>query len=51
VACLAGESFGEYGAGYIRFSYANSFENLMDAAARIRAFMVRSGERMEASVR
>ncbi len=28
--------FGEYGDGYIRFSYANSLENLMEAVARIR---------------
>ena len=37
VACLNGGSFGEFGEGYIRFSYANSFENLMEAATRIRA--------------
>lgn len=35
VACLNGASFGEYGEGYIRFSYANSIENLMEAARRI----------------
>jgi aspartate/methionine/tyrosine aminotransferase len=38
VACLDGGSFGEFGRGYIRFSYANSFENLMRAAERIRAW-------------
>ncbi len=36
VACLNGTSFGEYGDGYLRFSYANSYENLMDAVERIR---------------
>ncbi len=36
VACLNGGSFGEYGDGYIRFSYANSLENLLEAASRIR---------------
>jgi aspartate aminotransferase len=36
VACLNGGSFGEYGEGYIRFSYANSMENLMEAAQRMR---------------
>lgn len=36
VACLDGAAFGEFGEGYIRFSYANSLENLMDAAQRIR---------------
>ena len=35
VACLNGGCFGEYGDGYIRFSYANSLENLMEAVARI----------------
>lgn len=37
VACLSGTAFGEYGEGYIRFSYANSFENLMLAVERISA--------------
>jgi aspartate/methionine/tyrosine aminotransferase len=36
VACLDGGAFGEFGEGYIRFSYANSFENLMEAVARIK---------------
>jgi len=36
VACLNGGGFGEYGEGYIRFSYANSYENLMRAIERIR---------------
>ena len=35
VAGLNGGAFGEYGDGYIRFSYANSLENLMEAVARI----------------
>ena len=35
VACLSGGAFGEFGEGYIRFSYANSLENLMDAVSRI----------------
>ncbi len=35
VACLDGAAFGEYGRGYLRFSYANSFENLMEAVDRI----------------
>jgi aspartate aminotransferase len=39
VACLSGGAFGEYGDGYLRFSIANSFENLMDAVERIRAFL------------
>ncbi|MBX5495063.1 MAG: pyridoxal phosphate-dependent aminotransferase [Bryobacteraceae bacterium] len=39
VAALSGTSFGEYGEGYLRFSYANSFENLLEAVERIRAFI------------
>ena len=35
VSCLSGAAFGEYGEGYIRFSYANSYENLMEAVERI----------------
>jgi aspartate/methionine/tyrosine aminotransferase len=35
VACLNGGSFGEHGRGYLRFSYANSEANLLEAAARI----------------
>jgi aspartate aminotransferase len=34
VACLNGAGFGAGGEGHIRFSYANSLENLMEAAAR-----------------
>jgi aspartate/methionine/tyrosine aminotransferase len=41
VACLDGAAFGEYGSGYIRFSYANSLENLEEAARRIHAFSSR----------
>ncbi len=36
VAGLSGTSFGEYGEGYLRFSYANSQENLKKALERIR---------------
>ena len=35
VSCLDGGCFGEYGKGYIHFSYANSMANLMEAVARI----------------
>ena len=41
VACLNGAAFGEYGEGYLRFSYANSLENLMEAVERIRRVAVR----------
>ncbi|MDH3702432.1 MAG: pyridoxal phosphate-dependent aminotransferase [Alphaproteobacteria bacterium] len=36
VATVAGTSFGDYGEGYIRFSYANSVDNIRDAIARIK---------------
>ncbi len=39
VACLSGTSFGAYGEGYLRFSMANSLENLNEAAARMRKFL------------
>jgi aspartate/methionine/tyrosine aminotransferase len=39
VACLSGPSFGEYGEGYLRFSYANSLENLMEAVERMRKWL------------
>ena len=35
VACLSGTAFGEYGEGYLRFSVANSLENLNTALLRI----------------
>ena len=35
VAGLSGTSFGQYGEGYLRFSYANSQENLKKALAKI----------------
>jgi aspartate/methionine/tyrosine aminotransferase len=35
VAVLAGTSFGEHGAGYLRLSYANSVENIREALGRI----------------
>src|SRR5579863_650213 len=39
VSCLSGAAFGEFGEGYIRFSYANSYENLMQAVQCIKAAM------------
>ena len=35
VACLSGTSFGEFGEGYLRFSVANSLENLNKALERV----------------
>ena len=39
VACLSGTAFGAYGEGYIRFSYANSMDNLLEAVRRVGAFL------------
>ena len=41
VSCLDGGCFGEYGKGFIRFSYANSLENLNGAVNRIKKAAVR----------
>ncbi|HOP06788.1 MAG TPA: pyridoxal phosphate-dependent aminotransferase [candidate division Zixibacteria bacterium] len=35
VACLSGTAFGKFGEGYLRFSYANSVENIKEALVRI----------------
>ena len=35
VACLAGTCFGKYGDGFLRFSYANSIENIGKALGKI----------------
>ena len=45
VACLSGTAFGAYGEGYLRFSYASSYESLMEAIERIRMFLERAGVR------
>ncbi|MBD5635909.1 MAG: aminotransferase class I/II-fold pyridoxal phosphate-dependent enzyme, partial [Candidatus Eremiobacteraeota bacterium] len=44
VAGLAGAGFGEAGRGYMRFSYANSLENIAEAIERIRAVLPRFSE-------
>ena len=36
VACLSGTCFGKFGEGYLRFSYANSLENIQEGLKRIR---------------
>ena len=40
VACLSGTAFGEHGEGYVRFSYANSVENIREALSRIKKILV-----------
>ena len=39
VATVAGTSFGAFGEGYLRISYANSTENIIEAVRRIREFL------------
>jgi aspartate aminotransferase len=41
VAALPGTAFGDYGAGYLRFSFANSLANIESALERIRNFVTR----------
>ena len=36
VACLSGTAFGSQGQGYLRFSYANSIENITEGLRRMR---------------
>jgi aspartate/methionine/tyrosine aminotransferase len=43
VACLSGTSFGEFGEGYLRFSIANSMENLQHALERIERWIAEKG--------
>jgi aspartate aminotransferase len=38
VACLSGTAFGDYGEGYLRFSVANSLENLNKALERVESW-------------
>jgi aspartate/methionine/tyrosine aminotransferase len=35
VACLSGTAFGEHGRGYLRFSYANSVDNIQEGLRRL----------------
>jgi len=49
VACLSGTAFGAYGEGYVRFSYANSMDNLMEAIRRMRGFLEKENSRLQPS--
>jgi aspartate aminotransferase len=42
VACLSGTAFGDYGEGYLRFSVANSLENLNKALERIQQWTTKN---------
>ena len=39
VACLSGTDFGQYGEGYLRFSYANSLDNINEALRRFERYI------------
>jgi aspartate/methionine/tyrosine aminotransferase len=43
VAALAGTAFGSYGEGFLRFSYANSVENIRLALEAMRALLGEPG--------
>jgi len=45
VACLSGTAFGEFGEGHVRFSYANSMDNLAEALKRIKGWVENHGGR------
>ncbi|HLB79088.1 MAG TPA: aminotransferase class I/II-fold pyridoxal phosphate-dependent enzyme, partial [Dongiaceae bacterium] len=49
VATVAGTSFGAYGEGYLRLSYANSVENIVAATKRIGDWLVAHGSAVGAS--
>jgi aspartate/methionine/tyrosine aminotransferase len=42
VACLAGTAFGQFGEGHLRFSYANSRENIARAIERMGEILSRA---------
>ena len=42
VALLAGSGFGRYGEGFLRISYANSTENILEAVSRMADFLARN---------
>ena len=44
VATLAGPSFGAFGEGYLRLSYAASLPTLAEAVSRIGAFLAQAGQ-------
>ncbi len=45
VALLDGQSFGRFGKGFVRVSYANSQENLTKAVERLAAFVAKASKR------
>jgi aspartate/methionine/tyrosine aminotransferase len=49
VACLSGTAFGRHGDGFLRFSYANSVENIREALARFSGFLQKGAARSRSS--
>ncbi|MDX1740111.1 MAG: aminotransferase class I/II-fold pyridoxal phosphate-dependent enzyme [Rhodothermales bacterium] len=47
VAVVPGDAFGPSGAGFVRCAYANSLDNIREAARRIQSFARRYQERLE----
>jgi aspartate/methionine/tyrosine aminotransferase len=45
VACLSGTAFGRHGEGHLRFSYANSRENIVRAVERMEGVLARAAAR------
>ena len=45
VACLSGTAFGQFGEGHLRFSYANSRENIVKAIDRMGDVLAKAGVR------
>jgi aspartate/methionine/tyrosine aminotransferase len=39
VACLSGTAFGAMGEGYLRFSYANSVEQIQEGLRRVKEYL------------
>ncbi|MBI5209085.1 MAG: pyridoxal phosphate-dependent aminotransferase [Elusimicrobia bacterium] len=51
VSCLGGTAFGNFGEGYLRFSYANSVENIDEAVRRIKEALPRLKAKPQAAAR
>jgi aspartate/methionine/tyrosine aminotransferase len=49
VACLSGTCFGAFGEGYVRFSYANSVENIKIALDNIKKLSVKWADKVSAN--
>jgi aminotransferase len=50
VLIVPGNAFGECGEGYVRATYANSMENIIEAVKRIGAFVSRNAKKVEENV-